>query len=424
MNGLVLLLALDPHVALDTGDAAWAAGDRAVARQAWAEAAAAEDPAVRAMAEVRLLRVSGNLGWMWHGPRADRALMDCPTRDPWCDLAEADLDLTLRDLGLGGDVAHAERLAQRAAATLPSPAAERLDWARQPWPSGPGTWALGLGVIGGPGIGVGGALRLAHPDLGWRAIRLDLSAMATSRGAGSLSLAWRTPGDHPASGALSLSRSVIDLYDGGAAQTLTVDQISAYAAPIFKHGAASVYGGPLLRLDRRQDWLAGHGLIVGGQLDRRSSGLGFFARTSGELSLADYAYGRINLDVRESLSVGPPVIAARLVAEAVPWTDPDTPPWRLPSAGGADLLRGAPAGYYRGEALAGLAVELRQGLNDTFELVGFGEAVWVADTGGLHPGGGLGLRLRLPPRPDNTVRLDLGFTDAGWGLVAGWGETF
>ena len=41
MNGLVLLLALDPHVALDTGDAAWAAGDRAVARQAWAEAAAA-----------------------------------------------------------------------------------------------------------------------------------------------------------------------------------------------------------------------------------------------------------------------------------------------------------------------------------------------------------------------------------------------
>ena len=424
MSPLLLILALDPHAALEAGDAAWFAGDRAEAAAEWREAARADDPAVAAMAEVRLLRVSGNLGWMLHGPRADRALQACPVSDPWCDLAEADLDLTLRDLGLGGDVAHAERLARRAATALPEPASDRLGWAAQPWPSGPGTWAVGLGVIGGPGLGFGGALRLAHPDLGWRGIRLDLSAMGTSRGAGSLSLGWRTPGEHPAAGALGLSRSVVDLYSDGVAETRLVDQISAYAAPILKRGPASAYGGPLLRLDRERAWAAGHGLIAGGQLDLRQGGVGFFARASGELSLADYAYGRINVDVRESVRVGPPLLAARLVAEATPWTDEDTPPWRLPAAGGADVLRGAPAGYYRGRALAGAALELRQELGPTVELVGFGEGVWVQDTGGLHPGGGVGLRLRLPPRPDNTVRLDLGFTDAGWGLVAGWGETF
>ena len=52
MNGLVLLLALDPHVALDTGDAAWAAGDRAVARQAWAEAEIVPTRAARSASSI------------------------------------------------------------------------------------------------------------------------------------------------------------------------------------------------------------------------------------------------------------------------------------------------------------------------------------------------------------------------------------
>lgn len=424
MSPLLLMLALDARQALDAGDAAWMAGDRGQAKASWKEAAEAEDPAVRAMAELRLLRVSGNLGWMVHGPRADDALIDCPARDPWCDLAEADLDLTLRDLGLGGDVEHALHLTERAAASLPGPAAARQAWAAQPWPSGPGTWALGLGVIAGPGLGVGGALRLVQPDLGWRAIRLELSAVGTSRGAGSLGLSWRTPGAHPAAGSLGLSRSVVDLYEDGARRSLTVDQVSATATPILRRDRLAVYGGPLFRLDREQDWQAGHGVLAGASLDLRTQGLGPYARASGELSLADYAYGRATLDLRESLQVGPPVLAARLLLDAVPLRDEDTPAWRLPAVGGADVLRGAPAGYYRGEALAAGALELRQGLGPTWELVAFGEAALVAGTGGLHPGGGLGVRARLPPRPDNTVRLDLGFTDGGWGLVAGWGETF
>ena len=426
MSPLLLALALDPRAALEAGDAAWMAGQRGEARDAWQQAAegAEGDVATEARAEIRLLRVSSNLGWMAHGRRIDRALAQCPAMDPWCDLAEAELELTLRDLGLGGDLTHAEHMIDSAGTRLPEAAEALREWQASGWPPGPGTSTLGLSVIGGPGLGVGGVVRWVQPDLGWRAIRLDLSAMGTSRGSGALSLGWRTPGAHPAAGSLGLSRATVDLYEAGGVNTVEVDQITASAAPILRGHGALAWAGPLFRLDRDEDWAAGHGAFGGASWDGRKEGVGPYARLTGEVALVDYAFGRLTLDLRESVRVGPPLLAARVWVDAVPWTDEGTPPWRLPSVGGSDLLRGAPAGVYRGARLAAGALELRQGIGPTVELVGFGELALVEGTGGPHPGGGLGLRLRLPPRPDNTLRLDLGFTDAGWGLVASWGETF
>jgi len=64
----------------------------------------------------------------------------------------------------------------------------------------------------------------------------------------------------------------------------------------------------------------------------------------------------------------------------------------------------------------------------TLGAVLFAEGAWVsADLPlqrQLHGGMGAGLRLRLPPRPHNTVRLDLAWGDAGFGLTAGVGEAF
>ena len=48
---------------------------------------------------------------------------------------------------------------------------------------------------------------------------------------------------------------------------------------------------------------------------------------------------------------------------------------------------------------------------------------WVSESG-LHPAGGIGLRLLLPPEESNVSRLDLAFSDTGWGLYAAYGEAF
>lgn len=428
MLPLLVLLALDPREALDAGDAAWRQGDRKTARADWRQAAQAEDPAVEAMARARLLRVSGNLGWMVHGPRADRALARCPGADPWCDLAEVDLTLTLRDLGLAPSNERVALLTRRASAYLPEPAAERSRWAEDAastWPPGPGTWTLGVGVLGAPGLGLGGALRFVDPDLGWRRIRLDASASATSRGLAGLSAGLVTPGRIYGRFGLGLARTVVDLYDAESPGSLTVEQASGLAAIGLRGDRATAWLGPQVRWDAWEgQTLAGHGAQAGARLSDPSGRLSL--RWAGELALADYALGHSSLDLRLHQPLGRATLAARLLGDGAPWTDADTPVWRLPSAGGSELLRGAPSGRYRGPWLADGAVELREPLGASLEIAAFGELAWLPGSASPspHPGGGLGMRLVLPPRPDNTVRLDLGFTDAGWGLVAGWGEAF
>ena len=42
----------------------------------------------------------------------------------------------------------------------------------------------------------------------------------------------------------------------------------------------------------------------------------------------------------------------------------------------------------------------------------------------VHGGVGAGLRLRLPPQPNNTLRLDIGYGDTGWGFLLGVQEFF
>jgi hypothetical protein len=55
--------------------------------------------------------------------------------------------------------------------------------------------------------------------------------------------------------------------------------------------------------------------------------------------------------------------------------------------------------------------------------VAFAEGAW-ADEAGVHGGVGGGLRLFLPPRPLNTVRLDAAVGTVGWTVTAGVGNAF
>ena len=53
----------------------------------------------------------------------------------------------------------------------------------------------------------------------------------------------------------------------------------------------------------------------------------------------------------------------------------------------------------------------------TVGVVAFSELAYLGDS--LHGGGGLGLRIRMPPQPFNTIRIDVGYGDAGWNVLFG-----
>jgi len=434
------------RAALDAADRAWASGDRRSARDGWRSAEGSHDPAVRAQAAVRMLWVSGNLGMAVHGPRADRALAVCPPSEPWCLLAEADYELLLAELGLPGDPTWAARAAGQAAPDLPREAAARLVWAGEApldalpqgpavsealargagrWAGGPGTWVLGLGMVGAPGLGVGATVRLLHPDLAWRAWRLEAGVAATSRRLLTGSVSLSTPGAVWARAHLAGGRRPFDVYDSTGARTTSLWRTAeAQIAPGLRSGRWELWAGPVARVDALDGpWLHGHGAAVG------------VARTAGPLRIAlqtegaavDYAHVRSVGDLRWTPPAPGGTWAFWLRGEAAPLAS--SPTFRLPVAGGGQVLRSPPAGRFRAPGLVGAVAEWRSQPWGVLGVAAFVEGAWVHDAGSaagdaLHGGAGGGLRLHLPPRPHNTVRLDVAAGDAGWGLTAGWGEAF
>jgi hypothetical protein len=427
---------------LDGGDAAWGAGDRVVARAAWRAAADAPEPAVRAQAEARLLLVSGNLGLAVHGPRAERALAVCPESDAWCALAEADLVLFARALGVPLSLEDAIEAADRAAPALPGPAAARRVWAGAAppaqldeleldalgrviaagdgrLPGGPGTWVAGIGVLGGSGQGVGGGLRLVHPDLGLRAWRLDATAVVTSRLAGQAAIRVVSPGPWGVAIGASGARLVADVYGaGGERRAAVVQSASATVLPGHRSAGLAIGAGPVARWDAAGDTrLAGHGASARARWTRSPGGDGPQLDGGVAVALADYPHQEADLSLRTRSMEGR--LAGWLHAAAAPWSE--APYWRLPAAGGGQVLRHGGLGRFRGRSLTAAVLEWRARPDAVLGGVAFAE---VAHIDGWHGGLGGGLRLRLPPRPHNTVRLDAAWGDGGWGITAGWGEAF
>jgi hypothetical protein len=432
----------DDRPTLDGGDRSWASGDRPEARAQWRAAAAGPDPAVRAQAEARLLLVSGNLGLAVHGPRAEAALSVCPPADPWCAIAEADLVLFGRTIGVPLPLEDAVRAAVRAEPRLPGPAAARLVWAGAVgpealdgvehdalgevilaaggrFPAGPGTWVLGVGALGASGLGVGGGLRFVHPDAGLTGWRVEAAALLTSRLAGQASLRIVSPGTWGASVQAQGARLVADRYaaDGTVAQQL-VTTASLRALPGLRTPHVSVGLGPVARWDAvGEQRFAGHGGALRARWTASPGEDGAQVDGGVEAAFADYAHQEADASLRiQALDAR---LAGWLHGAAAPWSD--APYWRLPSAGGGQVLRHGAIGRFRDAALAAAVVEWRLRPQ---ALLGGALFLEGARIDGWHGGLGAGLRLRLPPRPHNTVRLDVAWGDGGLGVSAGWGEAF
>ncbi len=441
--------------ALSEGDRAWFDGDRKTAVACWRRAAEGEQLPSEAMARLRLLQFTGNWGMVVHGPRIDRALRACPDGDPWCWIADADYHL-LAPREVGARPEEVPAIVKEVQGELPGPALARTLMV-EPDPAGleslegmerdglgdgivanegrlpayPGTWLLGLGLLGGPGLGFGGGVHFVHPDLFWRDHDLALEAGATTRGSAWLAAGFVSAGRVFGHGDGMVARWVQDLYQEDEVVEWRVEGARVTAGPGLRVGGHRWNLGATMRWDRVDgEALAGHGGEVGWSWDRRKGWggerrgtyLGLSADAAGMFMGADYGHLLAALDLRGYLGLPwDAVLAGRVVGErafldGVPW-------YRQPYAGGPEVLRGAPAGRYRGASLVAADLELRRMVAGPLEGVVFGCAAWVEGTG-AHPCGGAGIRLLLPPRQLNVVRLDLGVSDDGWAVSTGWGEVF
>lgn len=431
---------------LEAADARWFGGDRRGAVRDWRalaeqgadrlDAPIAGAYALEIMLRVRLLPLSGSLAPLWLERPLTQAMRGCMEQEPdirWCRLAEADYDLWMPSVAgadrtrVAGDLADLRGWA---------PAELRLarlsgQPSNNPWP---GTWVLGWGVSVAPGAGLGVGLHFVHPDLGFAGHRLSLDAAGDSLGgfwgqaafaerAGSRSLVARVAGGRVAG-------TVWDADDDAFGYRLSTVQAAAGLART--EGAWVVSGGGSFRWDAvvtAAEVNDTGGPSAGPWMSVRWSGL-VDARVSGEVHAVDAgAWALGTVDVRDALPLGKGVIASRLAGALAT----DGAFYRLPSAGGASLVRGAPAGRWRGPALSSAQIELRQPLFGPVRGAVFADAAWVGDGRALdlaqvHGSVGVGVRLGLPPAELNTTRLDVGVYPMdgklGWGTVLAWGEAF
>ncbi len=228
------------------------------------------------------------------------------------------------------------------------------------------------------------------------------------------------------------SRADIDVWHGDARSEVRLDGLAASAGPGLRAGDWRIRAGGTARWDAVDSGplVGGHGPWVALAWDRtRGSGAerrggGVALEVGSALPALGAGYPLVTLAPTIRGYTGGPwgsVLAGRLLGRAA--LGPDAPFHRLPAAGGADVLRGAPDGRWRGPVLAAADLELRRRVSHSIEVAVFGDGAWVRDLG-VHPGGGAGVRLVLPPRGLDVVRLDVAASDAGWAVITGFGEAF
>lgn len=454
-------------------DEAWARGDRAGAVRAWRAllraggSEGARPDAVEIMLRVRLLPVAGNLAPLWLERPLDVAMQRCadlayaePGAGPntpaaWCRVAMADYDLWMPDIA-GADPG-------RVASDLVSlagwaPADERVAAAgaargseggsgseENPFP---GTWVLGWGVAVAPGAGAGVGLHFLHPDLGFQGMRLGFDTAVDTLGGFSLAGSFSERPSHRslvvrASGG-NLRGAVWGDGNGDADEGAAYAWQTAQGAAGFSstYGRVSFAGGGEARWDHAVVYDppgdvpdAAGGAAVGPWASLRWAGP-VDVRIAGDVNgtQAGPAFALATAGVRVAIR-GREEMAGQVVGRLIGQASTDGPFFRLPSAGGSTLLRGAPAGRYRGPLLVGAQVEYRHVIYGPVKTAAFIDTAWVSTwqaeplVDDLHLSAGAGLRLVLPPADLNTTRIDVGVVPGldgtvTWGVVVAWGEAF
>lgn len=425
------------------GDRLWCQGNYKEAQQAWAIASKADNPAHVAQSHYRRLLSASNLGWAVQGVMGDAALTECPLNDPSCALANVDREIFLHLIGLPSDLGYAEELAEKLVPHLPAEATARLVWfealpqealnaftdldgfgqcmLQSPkWDRGPGGAYIGFGMYGGGQLGIGGSVGWTQPNIDRRGGQLQTSLAITTKAAGGLFVSYTSVGDKWLQVSSNIQRRPFYQY---------LDDNPTFH--LVETGTFSFRPG--LSWESGQFWLGGFARIEGEpidwstQQDWRAIGLSTGTiwklhptlQFRGNIDYTEWQYHHLRID-GQLMWIHPTGLAMLIDVAASPNTE--APWWRLPTVGGGNILRTAPAHRWRSEFIPAAVFEYRWKPESTFGIVPFAEMTYVDEV--FHGGGGLGLRIRLPPQPQNTMRFDIGYGDSGWNILFGAEEFF
>jgi len=413
------------------GDAAWDDKERRTAREHWEKAAASPHPAVAAMAELRLLQISGTSGLITHGIRIEKQRLRCPVKEPWCLLAEVDRQFFLGRVGMPHErqlgLSYLAQLEQSPSLSndplLRAAVEQRRAWigtAEEPGTppkTGPGTWTIGISPLGATGLGGGAAMNIYHPDVGLRGGRLSVGVGATNRGTLRGSFSYNAPGRvwwHTGVRAARYERVVLSTESRSSTESWGT--LTAEVGPGLRKQWGAFWLGPALLRDAGETTTPQTG--VGLELWARArwgptrSSLRLLA-AAGNYQIAT-GTGHVTLMSPTSrslvrLSVAPTVAS------------PEAPVWRIPGWGGGVVLKHGSWESLRHPVLSGISGEVRSPKLGRFQGAVYGEGAL-----GDRPvaGAGAALMVGLPPSPQNALRLDVAWGSLGLGISTGWSRSF
>ena len=429
---------------IDLGDRLWCQGDHKAAVKAWAEAGQSENPAHVAQSHYRRLLSASNLGWAVHGVLGDAALAECPLNDTQCALANVDRELFLSLMGLPADLTYAENLATKLLPHLPAESTARLVWLETvpaesllefdeldgmgecfreqrtgKWDKGPGGAYIGFGLYGGGQLGVGGSMSWTQPNIDRRGGQLQSSIALTTKYAGGLFLSYTSVGDRWIQINGNVQRRPFYRYVDDMPSFHLIESSSLSVRPGLRWDKGQAWLGPMTRIeqytpsDTLEQW-KGVG-VSSGAMWKPLDTLQLYV--TGEY--IEWQYHHVRVD-GQMMWIHPSGWASLVEISTSPNTE--APWWRLPTVGGGNVLRTAPAHRWRDEFLPSGVLEYRWKPQNTLGIVLFSELTYAEND--LHGGGGVGLRIRMPPQPYNTMRFDIGYGDSGWNVLFGAEEFF
>ncbi|MEC7986817.1 MAG: hypothetical protein VX278_16735 [Myxococcota bacterium] len=422
---------------LDEGDRFWGARQYHKAIPYWKEARRSESLAVSAMARYRLLLVSTNLMLPLDLLAADQTLAQCPVEDLRCALARVDRENIFEMLGFPNDLALATELLGYIKQRLPDDVQAREVWInpqkvdslpedspvglaqalrinRGILPRGPGGASLTAGFFFGERLGLGMNLTLLQPNIDHKMGDLRLLMSIGTKGYGILGLQYDRISPLWIQTRFDLRRVNYFQRSVDGWTILPVSTVEGSVTLGIRKPKFTLWIGPVLRWEELLEIpISAHGFSVGMQLGDDS----LLFRQTVQSSLAAY----FHLESHTLLQFKHPTgLALQVRAQVCPGTQAKW--WRHPRAGGGLNLRLPPAQWIRGSHLYSGALEWHLFPKHLFGGVLFAEG--AHNTKDHYIGAGVGVRMRLPPRPNNTLRLDVGYGSSGWGVSANVGEQF
>ena len=438
-----LLIAVSLASNISLGDRLWCQGNYKEANETWRLDINSSNPAEIAQSHYRQLLSASNLGWAVQGVLGDTALAECPLNDPKCALANVDREIFLHIIGLPSDLEYAKTLSEKLLPHLPAESTARLVWFKTlpqealhtfeqldgfghcmsqdtNWDRGPGGAYIGFGMYGGGQLGVGGSVGWTQPNIDNGGGNLQTSLAITTKAAGGLFVSYTSVGDSWIQVSTNIQRRPFYQYQDDVASFHLVETGTLSLRPGFSWETGQVWAGGFARIEGEPiDWANGNdwraiGISIGGIWKPHPT-----IQFKGNIDYTEWQYHHLRLD-GQMMWIHPTGWAALFDVGATPNTD--APWWRLPTVGGGNVLRTPPAHRWRNEFLPAAVLEYRFKPQNTFGIVPFAEMAYIANE--FHGGGGLGLRIRLPPQPHNTMRFDIGYGDSGWNILFGAEEFF